>query len=53
VALMKGCSLSVTTPRSVVQSPDFDNVCDLWKAASRGAALPNPALNPTGLRPAG
>ena len=53
VALMRGCSLSVTTPRRVVQSPDFENVCDLWRAASRDAALPNPALNPTGLRPAG
>jgi hypothetical protein len=53
VALMRGCGLSVTTPRKVVQSPDFENVCDLWGAVSRDAALPNPALNPTGLRPAG
>jgi hypothetical protein len=52
VAIMRGCSLSVTTPRKVVQSPDFENVCNLWKA-SREVALPNPALNPTGLRPAG
>jgi hypothetical protein len=53
VALMDGCGLSVTTPRKVVESGEFENICELWRAASRKAALPNPALNPTGLRPAG
>jgi hypothetical protein len=45
VALARGCGLSVTTPRQVVQSGDFENVCELWRGAHRKAALPNPSLD--------